>query len=319
MTSHPPLLKRISTLAFKAETTPGTKNLPGASDGAVNAYDIDVQAEITVQEREVQGSFNRLKGSPGARKATVSFKTDLGWDGLAHPQWASVLFPACGVVASGDVYKPVSAPPSVSGVTTITMSFYLDGMLKVAYGCMGNFKIVGTAGAMGMIEWEFQGLWDDVSDATIIDPSYPQDLPARFAEQRCTYDSIDQVVESVEFDCGNEVIMREDGSTDPGFKTALVVDRYPKINANPEATLVADQDTFGDWLAAEEAVFTYGFTGPSGTTTPGTIIIAAPKAQILNCQAADRNKLAINDIEFGCNKNGQNEDEEFSITFTDKT
>ena len=125
-----PLLKRISTLAFKEEATPGTAESLTAAEGAFNAFEIDFQAEITVEERESQGSFNRLKGSPGARKATLSFKTDLGWDGAAHPAWASVLLPACGVVATGDVYAPVSAPPGVDGVKTVTIGFYLDGSFK---------------------------------------------------------------------------------------------------------------------------------------------------------------------------------------------
>lgn len=313
----PPLLKRVSTLAFKTESIIGTAESLVAADGAINAYEIDMQAEITVEEREVQGSFNRLKGSAGARKATVSFKTDLGWDGTSMPLWASTLFPACGVTEASQVWTPKSSPCGADSVTTVTIGFYLDGMKKTMAGCMGNFKITATAGAMGMIEWEFQGLWDPVTDVAIIDPTYPQDLPARFAEQTCSWNGTDQAIESIEFDCGNEVIMREDASTESGFLSALVVDRYPKITCNPEATLVATDNPFGDWLASTEGIFTFGFTGPSGATSDGTIVVTAPKAQILNCQAGDRNKLAINDLEFGCNKNGQVEDQEFNITFTD--
>ena len=293
-----------------------------ASDGAVNAYDVDLQAEITVEERESQGSFNRLTGSPAARKATLTFKTDIGWDGVGMPSWASVLFPACGVTESAQVWTPKSAPPEVDGVTTLTMACYIDGVVKTMVGCMGNFKINATAGAMGMIEWEFQGAWEPVLDAAIIDPTYPQDLPARFAEQTCSFDSVDQKVESITFDCGNEVIMREDASTLSGFKSALIVDRVPKITCNPESRLIADDDRYGKWLSAEEGVFTFGFTGPAGTPstgTDGTIVVSAPKAQILNCQSGDRNKMAIDELEFGCNKNGQTEDTEFTITFTDKT
>lgn len=313
-----PLLKRVSTLAFKTESTIGTAESLTAAEGAINAFEVDMQAEITVEEREVQGSFNRLKGSPGARQATVTFKTDLGWDGIDMPDWASVLFPACGVTSAAQVWTPQSSPCGSDSVTTVTIGFFLDGMFKVMSGCMGNFKITATAGAIGMIEWEFKGLWNPVTDSALIDPTYPQDLPARFAEQTCSYDSVAQAIESITFDCGNEVIMREDASTESGFVSALVVDRYPKIQCNPEATLVADDNPFGDWLSASEAAFTFGFTGPSGSSSDGTIVVTAPKAQILNCAAGDRNKLAINDIEFGCNKNGQSEDQEFNITFTDK-
>ena len=78
MTDPRILLKRVSTLAFRTESTVGVAETLSASDGAVNAYDVDLQAEITVEDRESQGSFNRLTGSPAARKATLTFKTDIG-------------------------------------------------------------------------------------------------------------------------------------------------------------------------------------------------------------------------------------------------
>lgn len=304
------------------ESTVGTAESIAASDGNINVYDIAINANIEVQEREGQGSFNRLQGSPGARSATCSFKVDMAWDGTSHPLWASVLLPACGVTASGDVYAPKSEALEAVGtdVTSITIAVYEDGVKKVMAGCMGNCKITATAGMMAVLEFEFQGLWQPVTDATIIAPTYPQDLPCRFVAQDFSYNSVDKCVESVEFDFGNEVIMRECVRTGDyaGFYSALVVDRYPKVTCNPEHRLVADDDDYGNWLAATEAALTFGFDGPAGNTTNGSIVVSAPKAQLLNVQEGDRNKLLINDVEFGLNKNGTNHDQEFSITFTDK-
>jgi hypothetical protein len=317
-----PLLKRISTIAVATESTVGTAETLSAGDGAINAYDVSINANIEVQEREGQGSFNRLTGSPGARSATCSFKVDMAWDGLAHPLWATVLLPACGVTASGDVYTPKSEALEAAGATikSCTIGVYENGLLKTMAGCVGNCKITATAGMMATLEFEFQGLWQPVVDSAIIAPTYPTDLPSRFAAQNFTWQSVSQCVESVEFDFGNEVIMREcvRAADYSGFYSALIVDRYPKVTCNPEARLVADDDYYGDWLDATEGALSFGFDGPAGASSNGSIVVSAPKAQLLNVQEGDRNKLLINDLEFGLNKNGATKDTEFSITFTDK-
>lgn len=278
-------------MAAKVESTPGTAVTLGVADAAINAYDVEIQTDIEVEERECQGSFNRLGGSPGARGATMTFKCDMGWDGTGHPFWATVLWPACGLAATSDVYNPVSEVPHEGNVSTITMGVYENGLLKQMRGCMGNCKITGTAGMMGMMEFEFKGVWIGASDTAIVDPTYPQDLPARFAGQDFTWQSVDQVVESIEFDFGNNVILRESAAEDEGFLSALITDRYPKVTGNPESRLVADDDKFGDLVLGSEGALVFGFTGPKGTSTDGKIVVSAPKAQLLSVQESDRNKF----------------------------
>lgn len=311
-----PLLKRVSTLCAKVESTVGTAESLTASDGAINVYDVEIQADIETEERQAQGSFSRLKGSPGARAATCTFKADMGWDGTNQPLWGSALLKGCGLQYSANVYKPISETPYDSNCSSITIGVFQDGLFKKMHGCMGNVKIVGTAGKMGMLEFEFKGLWNEPTDSAIVDPTYPLDLPMRFAEQSCQWNSVDLNVESVTFDLGNNVILRESASTESGFISALVTDRYPKVTMNPEAMLVADDDQFGHWLDADEYALTFGFTGPEGASSDGTFVFNAPKAQCLNMQEGERNLLAINDMEFGINKNANAEDEDFTLTFT---
>lgn len=314
-----PLLKRISTLAAKVESTVGTAESLAAADGAINVYDVEIQADIEIEEREAQGTFSRLKGSPGARAATITFRADMGWDGTAQPLWASALWLGCGLEHQGSgVYGPVSETPYDTNCKSLTIGVWQDGLYKQMHGCMGNFKIIGTAGKMGMMEFEFKGLWNPVTDSAIIDPTYPLDLPMRFAEQNFTYNSVEWCVESCTFDLGNNVILRECAVTESGYKSALVTDRYPKISVNPEAMLIADQDQWQYWLDAEEYALTFGFTGPEGAISDGKLIFNAPKAQILNMQEAERNLLATNDIELGINKNANAEDQDFTLTFTNK-
>ena len=314
-----PILKRLRTLAAAIETTPGTAETLDASDGAFNAYEIIAQADIPIEEREAQGSMDYLSGVTGGYTGTLSFKTDMGWDGTTTmPSWASVLLPACGVVETSQVYEPTSEAPG-SNVKTATIACYLgpdganNGPLKQLAGAVGNFRIVMPTGRMVTIEWEFQGVWQAVTDAALIAPTYPTAAPIRFASATLQYDSVDLCVENVTFDAGNEIKLLECPDTAAGYKHGVVTDRKPRITANPESTRIAANDPYGDWLAMSEADFAVTLDGPSTST----IVLNAPKAQIINVQEGDRDKVVIDEVEWACNKNGATKDECFDLTFSE--
>lgn len=312
-----PLHKRLQTMAAKIETTVGTAETLAASEGVYNAYDLKIDADIPMEDREAQGSFNYLSSVPGPRKGTMSFKTDMAWDGSALPTWASVLFPACGFVATAQVFTPRSESLG-SNVKSATIGIFENGRYKKMAGAVGTFKIVCPAGKMVMIEWGFQGVWQAPTDSALIAPTYPTALPMRFGSATITYNSVAQIVENVTYDAGNEIIMRESAATAGGYISGLIVSRKPKITANPESVLVATQDVYGIWLAQTEYVFSCAIDGPTGLVTNGSVTISAPKAQITSIKSGDRNKLLVEEIEWSCNKNGATKDEETSITFVDK-
>lgn len=241
---------------------------------------------------------------------TATFRTDIAI-GASMPSWASVLLPGCGWVESATVFTPRSEAPG-SNVKTLTIGVYEDGKFKSLAGAVGTGQMVFPTGRMAYIDWTFTGVWQDVTDTSIIAPTYPTDLPLRAANGTVTYASVAQKVESLTIDFGNEVVMREDPAKEAGYVSALVTNRQPVITANPEAQLVATEDTYGDWTSQSEGAFAYTLSGPSSSS----IAISAPKAQIFNAQEGDRNRLQTNDITWNCNKNGGTNDQELSITIT---
>lgn len=310
-----PLLKRKRVLAAAIESTPGTAESLSASDGVFNAYDIIAQAQLPVEQRESQGSFGRLPGVPGPRAGTLNFKVDCGWDGTATiPTWASVLLPMCGWVNSSGTLTPRSEAPGTN-VKTGTLATYVDGVKKMLAGAAGNWRLVLPAGRMAYLEFAFTGVWQPVTDVSLITPTYPTALPLRYASATTTFDSVAQCVEQMVFESGNEIKLRECGGSAAGFDYALIVDRTPKITANPEAALVATDDRYGDWLAGTEAALSVVLDGP----TDADITLSAPKAQYMNVQEGEREKLVIDDVEWQCNKNGATADQELSIVFNEAT
>lgn len=307
-----PLLKRIRTLAAKVETTVGTDASLGAADGAFNAYDVMFQAAIETELREGQGGFSHLSSVPGARRGLATFKTDLGWDGTATvPTWASVLLPACGWVNSSGTFTPRSEATG-SNVKSLTLGCYMQGKLKKLVGAVGSFRLVFPTGRMAFAEWSFEGVWVAPTDVALLTPTYPTALPIRFASGTCSYNSDALKVENVAINSGNEITMRPDPTTE-GFCAGIITNRRPTITANPEADLVANRDVYGDWVGSTEAEFSIVLDGPSTSD----ITISAPKAQIINAQEGDRSRLVTDEIEWQCQKNGANQDQELSIVFNE--
>ena len=128
------LLKRKRVLAAKIESTPGTAEALTTAEAAFNAYDVMIQTETEMEQREGQGSFGMRPSVAGGYKGKVTFKHDAHWDGTAtEPAWADTFLPACGWVKSGQVYTPRTEAPGTN-VKTLTIGVYIDGMRKLLRG-----------------------------------------------------------------------------------------------------------------------------------------------------------------------------------------
>ena len=305
------LLKRKRVLAAELEATPGTAATLTAADAGFNVYDVTAQTETELEAREGQGAFGMDSSVVGGYKGRVQFKLDASYDGTTVPTWATTFLPACGWVNNSGVFTPRTEAPGTN-VKTITLGVYIDGVRKLLRGCVGTFRLACPSGKNGVFEFDFMGIWDGVTDQTILAPTYPTTKGLRFASSTTTWNSVALQVENMTLDSGNTMILREDSSNVSGFLAGLVTNRVVKITGNPEAKTVATQDRYGKLLDMSEHALTFDLDGP----TNSKITIAAPKAQIISISEADRENMVVDEIEWGCNRNGSNVDQETSITFT---
>lgn len=313
------LLRRKTVFAAKAESTVGTAETLTNSEGAFNVYDLLVQPNIAMTQREGQGAFNYLAAVAGGRQGTATFSTDISWggDGGSLPTWATVLLPACGWVNSSGTFKPVTLKPgtSSSDPRTITIGAYVDGKRRLLSGCMGTFSIDLPTGAMPRINWTFTGKWEGESDESILAPTYPTDLPSRCAGDTFQLNNANICVASATIDAGNSVVMRECTTHVSGYASAIVTNRQPTFTADPEAVLVATLDRYGALVASTEYELEYKLP----TAGSGTIIFLAPKAQLQTAVQGNRNDIVTDDLTWQCNKNGTTNGEELTIQFVDAT
>ncbi len=308
-----PLLKRITTLAAKVETTPGAAESLSGTEGVFNAYDIVCNPNIAMTDREGSGGFNYLTAIKEGQSATMTFKLDLEWDGTAtEPNAFAVLMPACGWVESSNVWKPKSEAPGTN-VKTVTLAAYIDGKRKLIRGASGTWVMTLPVGRKITFEFTFTGIYVEPTDTSIITPTYPTTNPLEFrSATACTFNSVAMSLEQISFDAGNEVVLLEDPTDASGFKYAMIVNRRPTCTANPESVLVATQNRHNIWTTSTPYAIQVTLDGP----TTSTLGITAPKAQIINMQDGDRNRIVTDEIEFLCTKNGATQNEELYFTFT---
>ena len=311
-----PLLTRRRVLAASVETTPGTAEVLAAADGVFNVFDASMQADMDFEDRLGQVAFGRLPSIAGARGATCTFAIELhgsGTGGSPVPAWASVFFPACGMVADGGAFAPSTLGPDATGaVKSLTLGLYEDGIYKKMTGAMGNAVFQFAAGKVVRVEFTFSGIWCAPTDVAVLAPNYPAIKPLRFADASMTIASWAPKIADMSIDLGNEVVLREDANQAAGYITAIVTDRRVNGSLNSEAALVATQNSYGQWLASTEQALALSL----GATAGNVVAFAAPKLQFLNVQEGDRNGIHVDDITFQCNRSADAGDDEFTVTFT---
>lgn len=315
----PTLLKKLCIFGAKAETTPGTKQTLAVGDTSFNIYDLEIMPDISMEERPAQGSFGTQKSIVGGRKGKATFKCDLSFDGLVIPTWANVLLPAVGLFKTGNVFAPKTQTPDTAGavVKTLTIGKWMNGKFDSIFGAMGNLKIALPTNRGAVCEFEFEGVFADQIDQAMPAPTYPNEPKLVCKGGPSTYDSIAFCAESVSFDLGNSLYLKECSNSLLGYDFAIINDRKAKITTNPESKLVAEQNRMGFFLAGTEKVFRYVLPAPGYVSGTGakSVEILASQAQIIANKEGSREGVSIDDMTLQLNQSLTTADSDFTITF----
>lgn len=292
------LLKRKRVLAAALEATVGTAESLDATDAVFNIYETDIQADIDYEEREGQSSFDPLPGTLGEYGGTIKFSTDIIGGTPTAAAWMTTFMPACGMVASGLVYSPSTAAPAATGVRTLTLGVYENGLYKQIHGAVGNAVFHFPTGRRCFVEFEFTGLWSDPSDVAIITPTYVTTSPIRFANGTLTVGGTALKSNEVVIDLQNEITLRHDaGAGASGYFSAIITGRKPTVTIDPESAIVATDDQYGDWTARNEDILVL-----TAGTAGNLMTVGAPKMTRSDVQESDRDNLQTDDITYMCHR-----------------
>jgi hypothetical protein len=283
-----PRLIRKTAILVKTEVTYGVDSVP---TGAGNAMLVS-NATFNLAYNNVERNFIRpfFGGSgqlAGTRFVEINFEIELANSGTAGtaPAWAPVLR-ACGMAESvlstpaRVEYTPVSA-----SFSSVTIYYHLDGVRRVALGCMGNVEIMLNEGAAPMLRFSLVGL--DGGRTATADPSVT--LTAFRAPQVVS----DVNTGDINLGCTYSAGALAGGTTYPsrGLSINLQNTVSRKALLGGQAVQISDRNVQGsmqlDLTAAQEVSFmtdinsntntTLGFTHSTGAGVG--IVLHAPQVQ----------------------------------------
>lgn len=314
------LLNKLSVFGAKAETTPGEKATLTATECAYNVYDLMIEPEVVIEKRPLQGSFGSRRSTPSGAKGKATFKMDLEFNGLAVPAALDVLLPACGLVKTGNVFKPTSrtADTPLSGVKTLTLGkFWGPGKFVGLYGASGTFKLNLPTGKPAFFEFEFAGVLDPEADVTMPAPTYPAPAQLVCRGGPATFAGVELCADTMSLDLGNMLYTKECSNDATGYEFAIIVDREPKFTAPPESKLVATQNRMGAFLAGTEGILRYVLpaAGYNSLTGAKSVEILANNAQYMEYKNGDRSGVSTDEIMWMLHNAAGTPDSDLTITF----
>lgn len=299
------LIRKKSVLLAKIETTYGTAIALSGTDGAFHVYNAELTHNIVENPREGQRGATKLTSTKGQSSATLTFQMDWMLQATAHPMGWTTFMPACGLTkkSATDAYELQLAPPGTSGVKTLSMGVYIDGVVKKIRGAMGTFSISARAGDRFTFNYTFTGVWDGFADVALPSPSYPVGTNydvQRFAASAVTIGGAATPVSSFNFDLGNVVNLIESNTVDEGFLYAMVTDRRPTLSLDPLAATSTSAARMASLLLDDEDNVAITVGGSSAQ-------ISLPSAQYIQIAHGERSGLMTDNLTFlACGAPGAN-------------
>jgi hypothetical protein len=277
-------------LLAKIESTYGTDSTPTAGSNliAVARSSVKFGAEFDHLTRMIlDGTLGKVAGHNVLPRVNISFDveirgnrttggtdTDITSGASAQAVEIDPLLRACDLAATYTaettngardgyvIYKPTI--PSDEG-PSVTFYFYTGLKLHKITGAKGTVKGSLQAGNFGMFSFEFQGIYNAVTDASLPgSPSWLNTKPPLFVNSGSTVGSFSPVFQKLDFDLGNQIQRRDDANAVAGVKGFLITGRDPKCSIDPESVAEATHPIWEDLNSATARTITAALGTQSG-------------------------------------------------------
>lgn len=314
------MLTRRSVIAGAVEAVEGTAEAITVTDGGIVVINPKFTPNFEMNKRDdvMSSSMSPFQPVAGAKSGKISFMAEIKGAGAAYsatvkPALGKYLR-ACGyaetIVTTAGAETATYLPAS-TGVPSLTLWFYHDGVVKKLKGCRGNAKLSAKKGGRFLIDFDFTGVYDGVADLAIIAPTNEATVPPIFINASLTIGGYAAIVETFDYDTGNDVQLRPSVNSTTGYLSAAIVKRAPSGKLDPEMTLVATHDWYGLWSAGTPAALNIGPI--SNGVDYNKFTITAPKMVPTNIGESERggNIVAGHDYTFARDTG----DDEFRIVF----
>lgn len=287
-----PLLMRRMALLAKTETTYGTDSVP---TGAANAMlvrnarvsPLTVESENRELARPFLGNSDTVVG---AFYGALEFEVEAAGAGAAGtaPKYGPLLL-ACGFAQVLTPSVRATYTPVSTNFSSVTMYFYLDGVLHSFTGARGSVAFRGNNRSAAMWVFRFQGLFKPVTDAVVPTADYTgwqKPLAVNTANTPTfTIHGVAGALRNLSVDMANAISYRNLVN----LEAVNLLDRKPTGSLEMTAELMAVQNWFNrardGTMGAMQLVH--------GTTAGNIIEINAPRVQVTEPQYSDYEGLAM--------------------------
>jgi len=237
-------------VAFAPKFTRISREILDGSYGQVSGYNTMGIADLSF-DVELRG--NRTDGSAA----------DISAGAIGHLIEIDPLLLACDLAAtytpestSGArdgkvIYNP--AIPSDQG-KSVTFYWYSGSKLHKIVGAKGTFKLSLNAGKIPVFSFKFQGLYVAVTDASIPgSQTWLNTKPPVFQSSTSVIDAYAPTFTKLDFDLGNTITQRDDGTAANGIKGFLITDRKSSLTIDPESVTEATKPLWANLAASTSA------------------------------------------------------------------
>jgi len=287
------MLTKRRALAAKIETVEGTMEAITVADGGILAVDPKFDADISMYDRNIMmGTLSNMEPIPGAQSGTINFKVELKGTGTAYavdnkPD-LSTFIRACGFAETVDLTagsEKVTYLPASTGIPSLTIWLYEDGMVRKLYGCRGTVSFSGKIGEPVFADFKFTGVYGGTAVATMITPTFTNIKPPTVLGASLTIDAYAAICESFSIDMGNEIQLRSSIGAAKGYLSALMTGRKPTGKIDPEVVLPTAYDFMGKWTSGASAELSIG---PIGSSDYNRFTLGAPNSVYTKVGSGDR-------------------------------
>ena len=289
------ILQDKTQIAAKIESVEGVAEALANTDAFLAFPGGEPDPKIDAYERNpYRETLSPLPSVMGRRSGKLPIVIELAGSGTpgTAPAWGKLMkgcaFGETLVGGTSAAYAPAS-----SAIPSLTLAAYLDGTIHKLWGCRGNVKLSLEVGKPGLLHFDFQGAdWSQADGALLAGVSYTSIVGPAFLGATFTIDGAAFWVEKVEFDIGNQIVLRTDPNSASGHKSALITGRKGKITLDPEMVLASTKDIWTMWRNGSQVALS-AVLG----STPGNIFnIGLPKFQIQDVKFGNRTGLRTTPI-----------------------
>lgn len=311
------MLTRRTVIQVGLEATYGTDP---ASLASVLAWDVepDVRGEVLMRPI-LRDTLSPIPHVVGMKDIAVNFKTELKAGDPGTVPEMNLLLAGCGYSSAAHTGTGLIAyAPTAAGTEASSVSLYLfmDGNKHKVTGARGTCRAVMEAGQYGIMEWEFQGLYNAVQTETIPDlTGVSIEKPPIVYASNFNIGGFSPVCSRCQIDVGNTVTKVTDLNATAGVDSFRISGREPKMEFDADAVVESSNPFWGDW--AGNVVDTYGIVvGSSVGLGQGHSVKFSGTFQYETNKYADSDGIRKYEcVASLCSSTVNSQDDELTITF----